>query len=245
MTALSAAPGPMPATAVPERRYRIDAQTIAAFDAAVTPFELDKQLHDQIVGNELGEAMAALVDSLRKLSFDRLTRKYGLFAKLTGADLQARIEFDLAAHFVSEQIDQTYAAARRARAMLDALKAERVRLTELAPRHEELLTSAENVLRGQDPQDELVARFQRRTANLAAMCSANRLSEAQLDLTIKSLTAQLDRFGELRKLLLPAWQQHALAIAQAASGSTEEYSQINQFQAASNELADCLAKQGA
>ncbi|WP_088311350.1 hypothetical protein [Novosphingobium sp. B 225] len=238
-------PAATPASAPTAELYHIDGQTLAAFDAAVNPFELDKRLQDQIVGNELGDSMAALVDSLRKLSFERLTRKFGWLDRLTGADLQARIEFDLAAHFVSQQIDAAYTAARRAQAMLETLHGERTRLTQLAPRHEELLTTAEALLRGQNPQDEFVARFQRRAANLAAMCSANRLSEAQLDLTIKSLTAQLDRFGELRKLLLPAWQQHALAIAQAASGSTAEYQELNRFQAASTELAECLDKQGA
>lgn len=225
--------------------YRIDAQAIAAFDAAVKPFELDKLLHDQIVRNELGESMAALVDALRKLSFDRLTKRYSWLAKLTGADLQARIEFDLAAHTISDLIDQAYAAARHGGQMLQALQQERARLAELAPQHEALLTTAETLLRGQDPADELVARFQRRVANLSAMCNANRLSEAQLDLTMKSVTLQLDRFGELRKLLLPAWQQHALAIAQAVSGSSEEYQQFHRFQEASSELADYLAKQGA
>ena len=232
-------------TTAPASAYRIDAQAIAAFDAAVKPFELDKQLHDQIVGNELGEAMAALVDSLRKLSFDRLTKRYSWLAKLTGADLQARIEFDLAAHTISDLIDHAYTAARHGEQMLSALQAERARLAELAPQHEALLNTAETLLRGQDPADDLVARFQRRVANLSAMCNANRLSEAQLDLTIKSVTHQLDRFGELRKLLLPAWQQHALAIAQAVSGSTEEYQQFHKFQAASAALADSLAKEGA
>ncbi len=245
MTAQVSVSGAMQASPAQPATYRIDAQAIAAFDAAVKPFELDRQLHNQIVGNELGESMAALVDALRKLSFDRLTRRYSWLDKLTGADLQARIEFDLAAHTISDLIDSAYVAARHGAQMLQALQAERARLAELVPRHEDLLNTAETLLRGQDPQDELVARFQRRVANLSAMCNANRLSEAQLDLTIKSVTLQLDRFGELRKVLLPAWQQHALAIAQATSGSSEEYQQFHKFQAASAELADYLTKQGA
>ena len=116
------------------------------------------------------------------------------------------------------------------------------RLKEIQTRHEALIRDATALLAGKDPNDYFVGRFQRRLGNLEALAASDRMSEAQISLAIDSLTATLDRFGEIEKLLFPVWQQHALAIAQSVSGTGAEAELIARFSVAHQQLAASLAQ---
>lgn len=56
-------------------------------------------------------------------------------------------------------------------------------------------------------------RFERRVAHLAALQVSHQMSIAQLRLAVGQATDMLDRFQELRDVLVPVYRQHQLATA--------------------------------
>ena len=161
--------------------FIIDEAVLTAFDAEIHPFEPAADLLSVNSQQGLSAAMSAFVAALSKLNADRISRKFNWYERFTGLDIEARIEFDLAAHGLSSQMVELGIAAGRARQILATLQSERPRLKAIQSHHAELIDWATRMLVGNDPDDYFVGRFQRRLANLEALAASDRMTEAQID----------------------------------------------------------------
>lgn len=207
----------------------IDDSALQAFDAAIAPFTPTEELLSVAPGRGLTDAMAALVHSMRLLNVDEVNRKFNWYQRFTGLNLEARIKFDIATEQLSHQMEELVVAAERTRRTVRMLQADLPRLHQARASNEALVDLAYAALRDRDGNDFHVARLMRKVANLEAICASNKLAEAQFKLSIDALSSQIDRFGEIEKMLFPMWQQHAFAIAQSQSMGSENSSLILKF----------------
>jgi hypothetical protein len=231
---------PLPATApaapaaTPSSRFAglnpASEEALARFDAGHDPFEPDQGLLAGTPARSLAQAMTDMVEMLKRIDIDRVARRQGWWSRFTGADLEARVELEVAAHSLSEAMRQTAAAAGAARRAQAAMRADLPRLDAAQIAHQALADDTADFLRGSDAADPVVARLHRRLGNLEALHASNRLTRAQMALAIDHLSGLLDRFTDIEQLLFPVWQQHALAVAQGSAGAAPESGTLSQFQ---------------
>ncbi|MDB5705339.1 MAG: hypothetical protein JWN66_2455 [Sphingomonas bacterium] len=205
-------------------------EALARFDAAHDPFEPDQSLLAGTPARSLAQAMTELVDMLKRIDIDRVARRQGWWNRFTGADLEARIELEVAAHSLGDAMRRTAAEAAAARRAQAAMRADLPRLDAAQVAHQALADSAAVFLRGSDPADPVVARLHRRLGNLEALHASNRLTRAQMTLAIDHLSGLLDRFTDIEQLLFPVWQHHALAVAQGTAGTDHGSGVLAQLQ---------------
>lgn len=225
---------------LPPTGAAIDEALLQTFADAIEPYEVPSELLANSPAQELSAAMKKFVASMKSLDVDRIARKFNWYERLTGLNLQARIEFDLAAYQLDEEMIALGVAATRGRRARTTLQSEQERLGSLHDRHERLIAWGTDMLQDKDPADYHVGRFQRRLANLEALAASDRLSDAQIGLAIDALDGLLDRYEEIEKLLYPLWQQHALAIAQSATDSRSEKDAIHEFLLAHRQMSERL-----
>ncbi len=219
----------------------IDDAALEAFDAAIVPYAPAEELLSVAPGRGLSDTMAALVQSMRQLSVDQVNRKFNWYQRFTGLDLEARIRFDIATEQLSQQMEELVVAAEPARRMVRMLQSDLPRLHQARASNEALVDIAYAALRDRDGNDFHVARLMRKVANLEAICASNKLAEAQITLSIDTLSSQIDRFSEIEKMLFPMWQQHALAIAQSHSLGSEANNLMLKFSQTHDQIARQLA----
>jgi hypothetical protein len=198
-----------------------DAAALAAFDKAFEPFAPDPALLEGAPARMLGDALSEFVTALTHLDVDRVARRSGWWSRFTGADIEARLELEVAAHRLSADMHNLAQAAGAARRASAAMKADAVRLAAIAPLHQRLAEQAVEFARGGHSRDPNVARLQRRIANLETMIVSNQLVGAQMGVALEHLATLLDRYADIEKRLFPVWRHHALALAQSAGRSVE------------------------
>jgi hypothetical protein len=220
---------------------RIDDNTIEALARAVESADLGVDLLGSTPSRDIRIRTQAIVDLLEAIDLAHLLRRQGIIGRFTGADVEARLEFELASHKVLAAFSQLRSTARnsaRVRQLLrlasDDLLQEQARLADVIPVARDLLARS----RGADAFS--VERFERRLANLMALESANVMTIQQISLSEQLLTALLDRFNDVETLLLPLWQRHALAIAQSVPKSISAHS--GEFLKSHVQLIDFLKK---
>jgi hypothetical protein len=206
-------------------------EAIARFDAAHDGFEPDQALLGGTPARSLAEAMAEMVSSLKRIDIDRVSRKQGWWSRFTGADLEARIELEIAATSLGKAMQRMARLAAAARNAREAMRADLPVLDAAQLSHQALADTTAAFLRGSDVADPVVARLQRRLANLEALHAANRLIRAQMVMAIDHLSGLLDRFSDIEQLLFPVWQRHALSIAQGMAGAESQTSVLEQLKA--------------
>ncbi len=179
----------------------------------------------------LAQAMTDMVEMLKRIDIDRVARRQGWWSRFTGADLEARVELEVAAHSLSEAMRQTAAAAGAARRAQAAMRAD---LPRASTRHRSRIRHWPTIppisCAAATPPIPWWARLHRRLGNLEALHASNRLTRAQMALAIDHLSGLLDRFTDIEQLLFPVWRQHALAVAQGSAGAAPESGTLSQFQ---------------
>lgn len=214
---------------------------VERFDAAFDAYAPDEALLAGTPARSLAEAMQALVAALTHIDIDRVARRQGWWSRFTGADLEARVELEVAALCLGEDMAHTAAAAAAARHAREAMRADLPRLDAAQDAHRALADVTAAFLRGCDPADPGVARLHRRLGNLEALHASNRLARAQMALAIDHLSDLLDRFADIEQLLFPVWQRHALAVAQSAAPTHETPALVERLHAAHQQFAGALA----
>jgi hypothetical protein len=194
---------------------RVDVRAIAAFDAALVVEAPNVALLEGTPARSLSVAIAGLVRSLQKLDVDRVNRRFTWLERFTGADLEARIAFDIASRHLSIEMAEVAASASRARAVLASLHADQPRLAAATNAYGSLLFATLSFLDAHSGEVSDIDRLRRRAANLQALHASSRMTETQISLAIDGLTGLLDRYADVEQLLLPVWQHHALTIAQS------------------------------
>lgn len=216
---------------------------LAAFDSAFVPFEPDQSLLAGTPARTLTESMTDFVGAITRLDIDRVVRRSGWWSRFTGADLEVRLELEVAARRFGGDMDRLARAASDARNARTAMMADIDRLAAIAPKHEALAERTVRFLRHADSTLPNVARLQRRLANLETVIVSNRLVVAQMAIAIEHLAGLLDRYADIEKRLFPIWRHHALAVAQSAGGapdakSVEELRSVRQRLTMNSETAE-------
>jgi hypothetical protein len=193
-----------------------DAAALDRFDAALSRFGPDESLLSGSPARTLTSAMADVVQALTRIDLERVHSRDGWWHRFTGADLEARLELEVAVRCIAGDMQRLAEAAGRAQRASTAMQGDIIKLDAVQAEHERLIESTRIFLEGADDRQEAVARLQRRLGNLEALHASNRLARAQMALAIGSLAGLLDRYRDIEQLLFPLWQQHALAVAQSA-----------------------------
>jgi hypothetical protein len=200
----------------------IDDAAVAELDAAAVARGFDDALLRMTPARDIRARIETVVGLLEKMDPAALLKKQGPISRLVGADVEARLQFELASEKVIAAVRQLKIAAQngtRMRMMLD----ESVREIEAdQSRFEAAIVTGRARLTQNGGSDQFtLARYERRLANITAMHAANILAIEQLKLAKVVLTSLLDRFTDVETLLLPVWQRHVLALASAA-GATRQ-----------------------
>lgn len=198
-------------------------EAVEALDAAARTHSFDDDLLRTAPARDMRLQIEAMLTTLDKMDPDRVLARQGTISRLTGADIEARLEFELLGKRVMAVADQLRRAAgngKRIRSLLadgkNDIISENARLDEVIEEAGQLLS------RAHDTSDDFVhARFERRLSNLIAMRASNDLALKQIDLGVEVLSGLLDRFTDVDMLLLPLWQRKVIALAHAAAGKAQ------------------------
>jgi hypothetical protein len=215
---MTAAPSTVQDNGLYEGLSPADEAALTAFDRAFEPFEPDPELLSGAPGRNLSKALRDFVHSVTRLDIDRVVRRNGWWSRFTGADLEARLEFEIASHKISgDMMGLSSAAAAACRAIV-LMQNDMERLASSGRSHETLAQQTNVFLARADQSLPSVARLQRRLGNLETMIASNHIVGAQMKLAIGHLVGLLDQYVDIEKRLFPLWSHHALAVAQGASG---------------------------
>src|SRR6201999_2297939 len=132
-------------------------------------FEPDQSLMAGTPARSLSESMGDLIQSLKRIDVDRVIKRQRWWDRFTGADLEARLELEVAAHSLGEDMRRTAAAAASARHAQAAMRSDLPKLDAAQTAHQQLGDATALFLRGADPTNSVVARLQRRLGNLEAL----------------------------------------------------------------------------
>jgi hypothetical protein len=159
---------------------------------------------------------------LGKVNAKGLLAKQGPISRLTGADVEARLEFELASQQVIAAIGQLRLAAENGRRVRTLLTEARGELIAEQDQLEEVIVAAKRLLEtSRDPDDFVRTRFERRLSNLMAMQVANVATMEQIGLALDVLSGLLDRMTDIDTVLLPLWQRNVVALVHAAAGRSQ------------------------
>lgn len=198
-------------------------EAVEALDAAARTHSFDDDLLRTAPARDMRLQIEAMLTTLDKMDPDRMLARQGTISRLTGADIEARLEFELMGKRVMAVADQLRRAAgngKRIRSLLadgkNDIISDNARLDAVIEEAGQLLSRAHEV-----SDDFVHARFERRLSNLIAMRASNDLALKQIDLGVEVLSGLLDRFTDVDTLLLPLWQRKVIALAHAAAGKAQ------------------------
>lgn len=206
----------------------IDLQS-AAFISAFGRDAVDDGVIRQATGylesspvGRLASLMAEILQALNGADPRRLAKKPSLFARFTGGDLhlaatvavsKGALEIKIThADPVAAELEDFLANVDQA---IDAFQAGTLQLSAQLEAGRAYLR--DNPEAGK-PQASLQfdnprERFSRRLTNMATLVASNEMTEHQLRLSKAQALDMLDRYREIRDVLLPVWRQHQLAMA--------------------------------
>ncbi|MDM9648890.1 hypothetical protein [Rhizobium sp. S163] len=191
---------------------------VSALDLAAYSPNFDNQLLSSTPAHDIRSAVESLVILLESLDLRKLLKKQGIIGRFTGADVEARLGFELASKKVSEQFQQLARLANSAERIRDLLLSaarelgdEQVRIAQVLHDGQALLTRSTAV------EPALITRFERRLSNIATMETANALTIRQIAISVELLSSLLDRCTDVQTLLVPVWQRDALAVIHGGS----------------------------
>lgn len=211
------------APAEPQSAATIDDAALARLDVAAATRGFDDALLRMTPARDMRARIEAVIGLLRKMDPETLLKKQGPISRLTGADVEARLQFELASEGVLSAMRLLRIAAQngvRMRMMLDEAGRE---IAADQERFEAAIIEGRGLLaRAHGTDDFILARYERRLANIVAMHAANLLAIEQMKLAKAVLTTLLDRFTDVETLLLPVWQRQVLAFASSAGAARQK-----------------------
>ena len=213
----------------PRRKLAVDEEGIAFLGQAGRGPEIDSGLLVQTPARDLSMALAGLVDRLRTLNVASLLRHQGVWGRLTGADIEARLRFELDVREITQEIRALDVRAGEARRTRQALQRTRSDIVAHQDWLAGLITTARRVLArtgpadaGNDPRNDLQSavmlreRFERRLLNLSTLETSNLLTVEQITLADANLAQMVDRIDDIAGTVFTLWQRDAMALAQSA-----------------------------
>lgn len=201
----------------------VDNHTVQLLDRAASSKPVADDLLRSATARDIRLQAERVVRLLRAMNHEGLLGSQGLFARLTGADLEARLKFELAGQTVHEAMRAMRTAAQNGKRVLTLLGEACLQIREEQQKLAAVIPTAKMLLAERtERSDELaVARFERRLSNIIAMQAANILAERQIELARNVLVGLLDRVTDVETVIMPLWQRQMLALAHAAAGTPQ------------------------
>ena len=207
-----------------------DEAALAVLDAGHAVRAIDNDLLSPENASVLRRAIARALATVSGLDVEKLVARQGWLQRLTGADIEARLTFELAARQVELALDALQPASDRARALLAAMDGECAALRQAQPRLAALIAFGEEVLARDDGGDPVLSdRFNRRLSNLIAIHAANEMAIAQFRLAATGLKSLLDRYTDIATVVVPLWRQHLFAVLHASGRLRGDDSGVRDF----------------
>lgn len=221
----------------------LDETSLAALDHAAETRPFDIELLQTAPARDIRGQIEIVVNLLQKLDQRALLSKQNWFSRLTGADVEARLEFELSAQNVMIAVGHLKLAAANGRKLIVMLSKAREDITAEQARFHQVINAGQALLVA-DPNAEksIAARFERRLANIMALHTANSLTLEQLRLAADIMASLLDRFTDVETVLLPLWQRNLIALVHASSTSTQRKA-ATEFSASNLQLIKYLRQE--
>lgn len=170
----------------------------------------------------LADAMADIMRALQGADPRRIAKKTGFLARFTGADLHAIAAVTSSQKVLESKIEQADPIAAQLEEFLSNVD-DVINVMQLGTKALiEQLESGRAFLRDnpgagvpqeQQQFDNPRERFSRRLANMATLVASHEMTGHQLRLARAQAVDMLDRYREVREVLLPVWRQHQLGLA--------------------------------
>jgi len=195
----------------------MDEESIDFLGRAARTVSLPEASLTQTPVRDISAAARTLVERLRRLNVETLFRAQGLFSQLTGADIEAKLSFELEVRRIGQDIRSLQDQSRRAGALRHALRASREQILAGRDRLERIIAAGKTALStSADADPFLKSRFERRLDNLVTLHASNELTCRQIEMADQSLSLVIDRVEDVATVLATLWQRDALAVAQSA-----------------------------
>ena len=151
------------------------------------------------------------------------------------------MRFDLATQEIDELMQATVHAQIRAERARDQIARDSVHLEQANVELGLLVERANACLSRLGGEEFHRLRFAKRITDIEMIVAANRMMEGQYSLAYQTLTALVDRTGEVTRVLLPLWKQHAFAIAHSSDGPMQDKPLLDAFAAVHGKICALLS----
>ena len=194
----------------------VDEAAIDLLGRAARTATFDESILTKTPAKDVADLIGRAISKLRAVNLDRLLRRQGPLSRITGADLEERLRFEVAVEEVAKEMRLIAKKRAEVRRIRDALVETRGRIATEQIRLDRVIGSAKRILASaQSPDPFLRDRFERRLANLVALRVSNTMTIEQMRLAEQNLAGLLDRLHEVEHVLFPLWQRDSMAIAQS------------------------------
>lgn len=198
--------------------------------SSATSLGMYAELMESAPVSSLGSQLALIVNKLADADPQKIAKKPTWWQKVTGATVETNVRYQVARaelETLLEATEHVCDTVRSAVAHLDSLM--KTQISEVAHLDAHLRAGREYLARhpnagvpsGEMSFDNPRERFARKLANLAALLASHEMSIAQLRLTRAQALDMLERFGEVKNVLIPVWRQHTLALISAKNMTPE------------------------
>jgi hypothetical protein len=195
----------------------LDETALAALESASASTTLNTVLLQTAPARDLRIEIERVVELLESLDHQTLLKKQSWFSKLTGADVQARLEFEISAQEIVQAIAGLRRAAANGREMIPILHSAVIDLQNDQARFERLIQDARQMLQLHPNADPFIRdRFERRLSHIMVIHASNTMTIEQMRLGVSILLSIIDRFVDVDVTLFPLWQRHSIAVLHAS-----------------------------
>ena len=208
----------------------INAESIERLMAAADVPRLDDTLLASTINTEFRTFLETFLRKMTTLNVEQILKTQNPWSRLTGADIEARLQFELSVLELSEKV-QTLAGLKKealeARQFLaDAWRAMQSSQKKLSV---EIQSGRDLLKRGTARSDELRSRFVRQLEKIVPLYQSQSMAMQQMKLSAGTLGALIKRAHELETNLLPIWQHNALAVSQSPQLLKRDHPTISTF----------------
>jgi phage gp36-like protein len=219
----------------------IDDRAVELLDACVPPGRINDELLRTTPLSDLSSLIAQIVAMLRTIDVQQLLGKQLWYHRLIGADIEARLEFELASRNASSVMTQLHDKHVEAERLSQLIVRETEMIGEQQDQLEQAISVARALIRSSPSVDEYdKSRFERRLANMMALHVANGNTIKQFQMAHQTITIVIDRYRDVDKLLFPLWQRNVAAIAQSDGRLSHDDAAVTQLQQVQNQILESI-----
>lgn len=213
-----------------KRVFGINQHSLAYMSSLIKGHDIDIQMLTQSPITEASKLSHDLVEIMNSVKFNELLNKQKWFHKFTGADLEARLKFEIAVKNVTSSIVTLSNIGLKISHMQNKLLYLRDHIKKTQPKISQVINLAKKILEHNTDSDELLKeRFERMLGNIMAFEASNVVTLETSRLALINLQAWKDRIHEVTTVLFPIWQRNAMTMVQMDHNNKEKASLIEVY----------------